>query len=53
MGVFIRSAIVAMLEGTRGAAAGSPLLRDDAAYGGSVPRDLAARHDEYLYGGLK
>lgn len=49
LGEFIRTAMASMLEKTRGAADDDPLLRDDAVYEGPVPRDLAARHDEYLY----
>ncbi|MBI2505291.1 MAG: hypothetical protein HYW07_18915 [Candidatus Latescibacteria bacterium] len=27
-----------------------PLFADNAVYSGKAPKDLAARHDEYLYG---
>jgi hypothetical protein len=49
LGEFIRRAMVSMLEKTRDAAADDPLFKDDAVYEGPAPRDLAARHDEYLY----
>jgi hypothetical protein len=29
-----------------------PLLDDDAVFKGRVPKDLSARHDDYLYGDL-
>jgi hypothetical protein len=41
-GEFVRRAV-------ERAAARDPLLNDDAVFKGRVPKDLSARHDDYLY----
>lgn len=50
LGEFIRTAMASMLKKSGGAPDDDPLFKDDAVYEGPVPRDLAARHDDYLYG---
>jgi len=50
LGQFIRRAMESLLETSKGAREEDTLLCDDAVYEGPAPRDLAARHDEYLHG---
>jgi hypothetical protein len=48
LGEFIRRAMESLLR-AQSPAGDDPLLRDDAVYEGPAPRDVAERHDDYLY----
>ena len=50
LGEFLRRSIAAALADTSKPRKADPLFSDDAVYEGPVPSDLAANHDDYLYG---
>jgi hypothetical protein len=49
LAALIRDALESHLAGTGASAADDPMLSDRAVWTGESPRDLAARHDDYLY----
>ena len=49
-GEFIRRAVQAALDQSAEERDADPFLSDRAVYRGSVPADLSAEHDAYLYG---
>lgn len=49
LGEFVKISIETSLA-TPGPQAEDPLLADDVVFYGPTPADLAARHDDYLYG---
>ncbi len=50
LGEFIRESLEAFLGGREGQRTPDPLFSDTAVSVRRVPRSLAARHDEHLYG---
>ena len=50
LGELIRESLDASLPGTGPARSEDPLFADAAVYSGRAPRNLAAAHDEHLYG---
>jgi hypothetical protein len=48
-GELVRESLENALESREERRTEDPLFKDDAVYRGSTPRDLAERHDEYLY----
>lgn len=50
LGKFIRKAIAADLERSVAVDASDPLFADAEVFTGKAPADLAAGHDQYLYG---
>lgn len=50
LGKFIRKAIAANLDRGAVADASDPLFADAEVFTGEAPTDLAANHDQYLYG---
>ena len=51
LGEFIRRSMEALLEKAQATGEDDPFLADGAVFRGPAPRDLSAKHDEYLYGG--
>jgi hypothetical protein len=49
-GELVRESLESALEAREERGAEDPLFKDDAVYRRRGPRDLAERHDEYLYG---
>jgi len=50
LGELIRESLEVSLSNSRSHGAQDPLLGDTAVFEGRVPSDLAANHDDYLYG---
>ena len=50
LGELIRQSLEAALRGNAGEVRDDPLFRDRAVWDGPTPANLAADHDEYLYG---
>jgi hypothetical protein len=49
-GELVREALQSALESGTVPRAEDPLFSDEAVYKGKAPKDLAERHDDYLYG---
>lgn len=49
-GELVRETLQLALEGGMTARTEDPLFTDEAVYEGKTPKDLAERHDDYLYG---
>lgn len=50
LGELIRESLEAALSGSQDRDRSDPLFDDTAVFGGAARRDLAANHDEHLYG---
>lgn len=48
-GELVRESLESALDSREERRTEDPLFKDDAVYRGRTPRDLAERHDEYLY----
>jgi len=49
LGEFVRGALSAAVDASESKTTSDPLLADHACHTGRVPRDAAAKHDDYLY----
>ncbi len=49
-GELVRETLQGALESGEERRTDDPLFKDEAVYKGNTPKDLAERHDEYLYG---
>ena len=50
LGELVRESLEVALSGNRPRGSSDPLFDDTAVFEGAGPRDLAANHDDYLYG---
>ena len=50
LGELVRQSLASQLKPAGRQASLDPLLADQAIYSGSTPKDLAKKHDAYLYG---